>query len=118
MAARLQGELMSAQSEQSLHVNRTEEPGEQRFWEQQRLTANGTAFFRMGRYIISGPWRHPLDACTLVAYLIETKEPDHLAAAFRSRRWHFGLESTAGEQLMLTRLQQSSAWCSSNFVRL
>ena len=105
---------MSAQSEQSLHVNRTEEPGEQRFWEQQRLTANGTAFFRMGRYIISGPWRHPLDACTLVAYPIETKEPDHLAAAFKAAAGIFGLKSTAVEWLMLAILQQSSASCSSN----
>jgi hypothetical protein len=30
----------------------TEEPGEQRFCRYQRLTANGTAFFRMGRLIL------------------------------------------------------------------
>jgi len=29
---------------------RAEEPGEQRFCGYQRLTANGTAFFRMGRH--------------------------------------------------------------------
>lgn len=30
----------------------TEEPGEQRFCRYQRLTANGTAFFRMGRHYV------------------------------------------------------------------
>src|SRR6185503_287774 len=32
--------------------SRIEEPGEQRFCRYQRLTANGTAFFRMGRHYV------------------------------------------------------------------
>jgi hypothetical protein len=42
----------------------------------------------------------PLRWWGLVTYMLETKEPVHLAAAFRSRRWHFGLKIKAAGQLI------------------
>ena len=72
--------------------SRTEEPGEQRFCRYQRLTANGTAFFRMGRHYV-GITLNRASEFRFERILLKVHHLLHLAAASRAAagvlRLHF-----------------------------